>query len=211
MLTLYQAEWCPYSSAVREVLTELGLDFVARRVEPEPEERAALRELAGTDSIPVLETDDGRIFRGCREIFRHLETVESWRHADGHRRQFVAHRDARESDAMGKLVERFRHDAPGAAVESGPEAAEVVDVPEESRYELLLDGRRIGLAAYRRRGDTIAFTHTEVDSACEGRGFGSRLVQGALDDARRRGLEIVPLCSFVAAFVRRHPEYSSAA
>src|ERR671929_2161919 len=47
MLTLYQAEWCPFSSAVREVLTELGLDFVARQVEPWPEERSALKEVAG--------------------------------------------------------------------------------------------------------------------------------------------------------------------
>jgi len=45
MLTLYQAEWCPFSSAVRELLTELGLDFVARQVEPWPSERARLREL----------------------------------------------------------------------------------------------------------------------------------------------------------------------
>ena len=44
MLTLYQAEWCPFSSAVREVLTELGLDFVARQVEPWPEQRTALLE-----------------------------------------------------------------------------------------------------------------------------------------------------------------------
>ena len=76
MLTLYQAEWCPYSSAVREVLTELGLDFVARQVEPEPEQRERLRALAGVGTIPVLETEDGEIFRGTREIFRYLETRE---------------------------------------------------------------------------------------------------------------------------------------
>ena len=90
---------------------------------------------------------------------------------------------------------------------AGPDDAAVVDVPEESRYELRLGDRRIGLAAYRRHDDRIAFTHTEIDSACEGRGFGSRLIRGALDDAREQGLEIVPLCSFVAAFVKRHPEY----
>ena len=211
MLTLYQAEWCPYSAAVREVLTELGLDFVARQVEPEPEQRTALRELSGKDSIPVLQTDDGRLFRGAREIFRYLERLEPWEHADEHRRQFVAHADARESDAMGRLVTRFRRDRPGSDVPADPEDTQVVDVPEDGRYELRLGDRRIGHAAYRRRGGTIVFTHTEVDAACEGRGFGTHLVHGALEDARGQGLRIVPLCSFVAAYVRRHPEFASAA
>ena len=44
-LTLYQAEWCPFSSAVREVLTELGIDAVIRQVEPWPEQREHLREV----------------------------------------------------------------------------------------------------------------------------------------------------------------------
>ena len=43
MLTLYQAEWCPFSSAVREILTELGLDFVARQVEACPQPTSSLR------------------------------------------------------------------------------------------------------------------------------------------------------------------------
>jgi uncharacterized protein len=207
VLTLYQAEWCPYSSAVREVLTELGVDFVARQVEPEPGDRTSLRELSGDDSIPVLQADDGTIVRGARQIFRYLETLPASQHADAHRRRFREHADARESDAMGQLVERFRVDRPGENVAAEPADAEVVDVPEESRYELHLGDRRIGLAAYRRHGERIAFTHTEVDSACEGRGFGSKLVHEALDDARRQGLAIVPLCSFVARFVERHPEY----
>jgi predicted GNAT family acetyltransferase/glutaredoxin len=205
MLTLYQAEWCPYSSAVREVLTELGLDFVARQVEPEPEQRERLRALAGVDTIPVLETEDGEIFRGTREIFRYLETREPWQYADAHRQRFLDHADARKSDGMAKIVARFRHDEPGPEVEAAPADAVVVDVPEENRYELRLGDRRIGLAAYHRRDNRIAFTHTEVDAACEGRGFGTRLVRDALDDARSRGLEIVPLCPFVAAYVKRHP------
>src|SRR5213076_3630999 len=51
---LWQAEWCPFSSAVREVLTELGIHFVARQVEALPEDRSALREELGTDQIPSL-------------------------------------------------------------------------------------------------------------------------------------------------------------
>jgi len=201
LLTLYQAEWCPYSSAVREILTELGVDFVAKQVEPEPEQRAELRRVAGTDSIPVLVLEDGSALKGTRAIFRHLETVEPWEHAAAHRRRFVEHQDARKSDATGKLVQRFGVDRPGGPVEQPPEAATVVDVPERSRYEIRLGDRVVGHAAYRRRGDRIAFTHTEIDSACEGRGFGTKLVNEALDDAS--GLEIVPLCPFVAAVVKR--------
>ena len=61
---LYQAEWCPFSSAVREVLTELGVDFVARQVQPWPEERRELQQLASTDQIPVLQSEDGAFYRG---------------------------------------------------------------------------------------------------------------------------------------------------
>ncbi len=77
-LTLYQAEWCPFSSAVREVLTELGIDFVARQVEPWPKDRNELRAAAGTDQIPVLQTEDGGLYRGTREIFAHLPRRGSW-------------------------------------------------------------------------------------------------------------------------------------
>jgi predicted GNAT family acetyltransferase/glutaredoxin len=203
MLTLYQAEWCPYSSAVREVLTELGVDFVVRQVEPEPEDRETLRALSGGDSIPVLETEDGEIIRGTRAIFRSLESLEPWRYAGAHRRKFEEHVHVRRSDGVGKLVARFGHDRPGELVPDGPDAAVVVDVPDESRYEIRLGDRRIGYAAYHRSEGTIAFTHTEVDSACEGRGFGTRLVTEALDDAHRHGLEVLPLCSFVAAVAKR--------
>ena len=106
--TLYQAEWCPFSSAVREVLTELGLDVVLRQVEPQPEQRDGMREATGTDSIPVLVSEDGRIHRGTREIFAHLRERDPGRFAAGHRQQRADHREARETDAAGKLVERFR-------------------------------------------------------------------------------------------------------
>jgi predicted GNAT family acetyltransferase len=87
------------------------------------------------------------------------------------------------------------------------EEAAVVDVPEASRYELRLNGQLIGLAAYRRREGRIAFTHTEVEDVLEGRGFGTRLAAAALADAERQGLEIVPLCPFIARHIERHPEY----
>jgi uncharacterized protein len=210
LVTLYQAEWCPFSSAVREVLTELGIDAVIRQVEPWPEQRERLRELAGTDQIPVLQTEDGRILRGTREIFADLRKREPWRFAAAHRRRFADHRDARESDAAGQLLEYFREAGDLESREPRavpPGEAEVVNVPEAHRYELLLDGERIGELAYRRRNDRVAFTHTNVNPAYEGRGFGSRLAEAALDDARRQGLAVVPLCPFIAWYIEQHPEH----
>ena len=107
MLTLYQAEWCPFSSAVREILSELGLDFVARQVEPWPEQRAGLEAVFGSDQIPILETEDGRFFVGTRAIYDYLRELEGWEHGPEHRGRFLAHLPARESDAVGRLVDHF--------------------------------------------------------------------------------------------------------
>jgi len=77
---------------------------------------------------------------------------------------------------------------------------------EAHRYEMETD-HGLAVAAYREQGDRMIFTHTEVPSADEGKGYASRLVGEALADAHRRGFKIVPACSFVVAYVRRHPEF----
>ena len=77
----------------------------------------------------------------------------------------------------------------------------------ENRYELDAE-HGLAVAVYREQGDRAIFTHTEVPPADEGKGIGARLVRVALDDTRKRGFKIVPACSFVVAFVRRHPEYN---
>jgi glutathione S-transferase len=107
MLTLYQADWCPFSSAVRGLLTELRLGFVARRVEPRPNERARLRELAGTDEIPVLQADDGGIYRGTHEIFVYLRTLEPWPYAAEHRQRYADHEPARHGDVTARILDHF--------------------------------------------------------------------------------------------------------
>jgi uncharacterized protein len=192
-VTLYQAEWCPFSSAVREVLTELGIDAVMRQVEPWPKQREHLRDVAGTDQIPVLQTEDGQIFRGTREIFAHLAAREPWRFAAAHRRRYADHQDARESDATGQLLRYFKGagDLESAEPQATPDDATVVNVPPAHRYELLLHGRRIGLLAYRQRHNRIAFTHTEISPGCEGQGFGSRPRRRA--PARTRGRPHLPV------------------
>ncbi len=79
----------------------------------------------------------------------------------------------------------------------------------QGRYELETE-HGLAIAVYHQQGDRLVFTHTEVPPADEGKGIGARLVGAALDDTRKRGFKIVPACSFVVAFVRRHPEYDDA-
>lgn len=74
MIELYQAEWCPHSHRVRQRLTELGLDFVARQVVVEPGERTALERATGRRSIPTLVLGDGTVLAGEEEILATLET-----------------------------------------------------------------------------------------------------------------------------------------
>ena len=81
----------------------------------------------------------------------------------------------------------------------------VRDNPAEGRFEAVVDGQR-AVATYDVEGDRITFTHTIVPEALEGRGVGSALVKTALASARERGLKVVPLCSFVDAYIKRHPE-----
>ena len=79
------------------------------------------------------------------------------------------------------------------------------DNPAEHRFELTQDGET-AIAAYSLDGDTITFTHTLVPPALEGHGVASTLIAYALSQARERHLKVVPACSFVAAYIERHPE-----
>ncbi|WP_102127407.1 GNAT family N-acetyltransferase [Deinococcus planocerae] len=84
---------------------------------------------------------------------------------------------------------------------------QVTNNEAERRYELRLDGNVVGFAEYRPAGPALMFTHTEVEEGHEGQGLGSTLVRAALDDARAQGRQVVPMCPFVAAFIREHREY----
>jgi uncharacterized protein len=84
---------------------------------------------------------------------------------------------------------------------------EVVDNPAKRRYEVMVDGEVAGASYYRDVDDVRVLTHTEVADEFEGQGVGSRLIAGALDEIRARGLRVTPLCPFAAAYIERHPEY----
>jgi uncharacterized protein len=83
----------------------------------------------------------------------------------------------------------------------------VVDNPAASRFQLLVDGEVAGFADYQRRGTTISFTHTVIDSKFKGRGLGSALARGALDAAHDDGSAVLPFCPFIRRYIQRHPAY----
>jgi predicted GNAT family acetyltransferase len=86
------------------------------------------------------------------------------------------------------------------------DAKRVVNNPAAGRYELRSE-EWVAFAEYQIDSKRIFFTHTEVPAAYQGRGIGSALARGALEDARVRELEVVPFCPFIANFIRAHPEY----
>lgn len=91
----------------------------------------------------------------------------------------------------------------------GAERVELADAPERDRYELSIDGEVVGFTAYRKRPGRIAFVHTQIDERLQGRGLGDRLIRFALEDARTRGLAVLPFCPFVKAFIERHREFEA--
>lgn len=81
----------------------------------------------------------------------------------------------------------------------------VRDDAARQRYELDMDGA-LAFIDYLREEGRVIMTHAEVPLALRGGGIGSALVKGALALVRERGEKVVPLCPFVAQYMRRHPE-----
>ena len=74
MITLYQVEWCPYCHSVRQVLTELGLDYLAVNVEADGDERAELRAVADQAGVPVL-VDGDKVYGDSAETIAYLRAT----------------------------------------------------------------------------------------------------------------------------------------
>lgn len=92
---------------------------------------------------------------------------------------------------------------------SQPSAAPIVErVDAKQRYEILVDGKRAGLTAYRDRGEQRVFFHTEVDDAFAGQGLAAQLVRQALTDVRAAGKRVVPVCPYVAKLLKKHDEFA---
>ena len=81
----------------------------------------------------------------------------------------------------------------------------VRDNPEHHRFEIDL-GDGLAVAAYRLSEGIITFTHTEVPPSYEGQGVGTALIRAGLAAARQRGLKVIPICPFFAAYIKNHAE-----
>lgn len=81
------------------------------------------------------------------------------------------------------------------------------DNPGQHRFELRKGGEVAAFAEYQLRPHAVKFIHTEVLPQFEGQGLGSRLAKAALDEVRRRRLQAIPQCPFIAGYIRKHPEY----
>ena len=82
----------------------------------------------------------------------------------------------------------------------------VRDNPERNRFEIDRGDGSFAIAEYTLPAGRIMFTHTEVPEAHEGQGVGTKLIRFALDAARERGLKVIPICPFFAAYMQEHAE-----
>lgn len=90
------------------------------------------------------------------------------------------------------------------------ENLEVKNNQSKNQFEANLEGGKTALIQYDRQADgALNLFHTEVPEEFEGRGVGARLVKNALEQIKADNLKIVPSCQFVAAYIKRHPEYKN--
>ena len=87
-----------------------------------------------------------------------------------------------------------------------PFMSDIVNDRAHHRFELIVDGH-LAISYYKLEGNVVSFIHTEVPPELGGKGVGSRLVRGALDQIRAEGMKVIPVCPFVKAWIADHPEY----
>jgi uncharacterized protein len=83
---------------------------------------------------------------------------------------------------------------------------EIVNNKAQHRYELTVDGH-LAATYYSVADGVITFIHTEVPPELGGKGIGSQLIKGALDQVRADGLKVIAQCPFVKAYIEKHPDY----
>ncbi|WNJ17078.1 GNAT family N-acetyltransferase [Pontibacter sp. G13] len=78
--------------------------------------------------------------------------------------------------------------------------------PDRKRYEMQV-GDEIAFMEYiLRKEEEMYITHTEVPKSLEGKGIGSKLAALVLEDMRKQGLKLVPLCPFMSYYIKEHPD-----
>ena len=89
---------------------------------------------------------------------------------------------------------------------TAPRTYAIRDNVGKHRFEADLGDGSIAIAEYNLLHGKIVFTHTEVPPAHEGQGIGTALIRFALASARERGLKVIPICPFFAAYIKKHAE-----
>jgi uncharacterized protein len=87
-------------------------------------------------------------------------------------------------------------------------AAVVTDDEAKSRYQMTVAGELAGLLTYKRGDQVISLIHTEVEPPFQGKGLATHLARFSLDDARKRGLAVLPFCPYVNSWIKKHPDYA---
>ncbi|KXO94732.1 acetyltransferase [Tsukamurella pulmonis] len=85
----------------------------------------------------------------------------------------------------------------------------VTNSPEQERYLLTVDGEQAGYLDYVDEVDVRLLTHTVVDAEYGGNGYAAVLTKAALDDVKESGKKARAVCSYVASYVAKHPEYAA--
>ncbi len=91
-------------------------------------------------------------------------------------------------------------------MEINSEKLEIIHNPAESRFETWIDGK-LSKLDYLENGDTIVMTHVGVFPEHRGQGVAGKLTEAALEYAREKSLRVIPVCPYVAAYIRRNPQY----
>jgi hypothetical protein len=87
-------------------------------------------------------------------------------------------------------------------------ATVVTENVDEGRFEITVDSELAGFTEVSYRDGVATFPHTKIDERFGGRGLATELIRSALDEMRRRGYLVRPLCPFVRGFIRKNPEYA---
>lgn len=97
-----------------------------------------------------------------------------------------------------------------AVMEPATDAPAVTDNPSASRYELHVGAELAGFVEYRRseHGTALSLVHTEIEPAFQGKGLATHLARYSLDDARERGLGVLPSCPYITSWIKKHPDYA---
>jgi hypothetical protein len=93
---------------------------------------------------------------------------------------------------------------------AAPDAPVVTDNSSGSRYELHIGTELAGFVEYElREHDTvISLVHTEIEPGFQGKGLATHLARYSLDDARKRGLAVLPFCPYINSWIKKHPDYT---